>query len=92
MMAKSSVLDLDPSWFDPFKTVLQQVLATKEAELTFAQIIDGLPTAPIAFKYGVDDMRSDIIDRAVPCGDSLSIFQSFREKFDTSTLQLDLQA
>lgn len=91
MNTKLSASNLSHRWRVTFEWTLRYILATREAELAFAQVIDGLPTTSTAFRIRVDDKRSDIINRIEPSADAISIFQRVRDEFDIATIQLDPQ-
>ncbi|KAI8315794.1 Aryl-alcohol dehydrogenase [Colletotrichum sp. SAR11_240] len=77
---------------DAFTRALWNVLATEIAEITFAQIIDGLPLAEVAQDSGngslpnghpIHDLHQQL------CPGVIQKTHEFRDKFDPGTIQID---
>ncbi|KAI8292453.1 hypothetical protein K4K60_006014 [Colletotrichum sp. SAR11_57] len=77
---------------DTFTRALWNVLGTEVAEITFAQIVDGLPLAEVAQDSGngsllnehpIHDLHQQL------CPGVIEKTHEFRDKFDPGTIQID---
>jgi hypothetical protein len=87
-MTAVSISNLEPQKLRRFDKTFRRVLASKEAEHAFAEIIDGLPTRISSMRCGGDFIRPDILDRDEPCASSVLIFRQFRERLEIGRIQV----
>jgi len=82
---------LDEPHCAAFRLALANLLSTEIAEITFAQIIDGLPLARVAFSTrGHRDKRYDpVAQHTELCPGVLESTRAFRDAFDATKLALD---
>lgn len=74
-----------------FRRALLNILSTDLAELTYAQIIDGLPTVQ-SFKESYDYMKGHPVyelDHTDVCPGSLDTAREFRSKLEISDLRFE---
>ncbi|KAI8228095.1 Aryl-alcohol dehydrogenase [Colletotrichum sp. SAR 10_86] len=77
---------------DAFTRALWNVLATEIAEITFAQIIDGLPLTEVAQDSGNGSLPNGHPIHEVHqklCSGVIEKTHEFRDKFDPGTIQID---
>ncbi|KAK4182116.1 hypothetical protein QBC35DRAFT_396605 [Podospora australis] len=79
--------------YEIFSRALKKVLSTDLALETYAQIIDGLPTADIAYDRRSPGLFGDhpIEEHEELCPGAVERAKEFRESFDISVLTLDPQ-
>ncbi|KAJ0337733.1 hypothetical protein COL922a_006430 [Colletotrichum nupharicola] len=77
---------------DTFTRALWNVLGTEVAEITFAQIVDGLPLAEVAQDSGNGSLPNEHpihdLHRQL-CPGVIEKTHEFRDKFDPGTIQID---
>lgn len=85
---KVSAVHLDADHRDAFSRAVQAVLASDLAEMTMAQLVDGLPLAGVAW-----EARGKLLTWAHPlmkhgqlCEGALEKTRSLRDNFDPDTL------
>jgi hypothetical protein len=77
---------LDAKHFEPLRQCLLNLLSTQVAELTFAQIVDGMP---LASTYAEDHWYCEglpVMDHHDLCPGVLEKTQRFRSEFDILSL------
>jgi hypothetical protein len=94
---KLTVDSLNKQHRDIFVRALSNVLSTEIAELTFAQIIDGLPLSDVAddtYDNGasLSHIHPLYTKHTQLCPGVLETTQKFRADFDPNTLQFDCRA
>ena len=84
----SSIRDVDVEHYGAFTTALARLLRTSIAEHTYAEIIDGIPTADTWYAY--DGLRHDIIEaHRELCPGILEAAREFRTNLRPETLAFD---
>ncbi|KAG6018355.1 hypothetical protein E4U43_002754 [Claviceps pusilla] len=88
--SKIRAASLQRGHFTVFKRALLNMLFTKLAEFTMAQLVDGLPTIDAYLESdGLINLRGHpIFDHKVLCPGALERTKAFRSEFDPSTLLL----
>ncbi len=85
-------LALDEGHLRVFSTALTNVLGTKIAETTFAQIVDGLPLADVAFS--IRGHRDTIYDAVFKhrhlCPGVIARTRAFRDTLDPARLEVEV--
>lgn len=79
---------LDAEHFEPLRQCLVNLLSTQVAELTYAQIVDGMPLASV---YAEDHWFRDglpVMEHEELCPGVLEKTQRFRSEFDILSLNL----
>ncbi|KAF4420136.1 hypothetical protein FACUT_11301 [Fusarium acutatum] len=73
---------------------IRNVLSTEQAQFTYAQIIDGLPTADVACDRRLPDIMGEHIidDHETLCPGALEQAQDYYKKWDPSSLNFDPEA
>jgi len=86
--ARSSIKDLDVDHYTAFTNALTSILSTEKAEITYAEIIDGMPTAATWKDYS--SVRHDLVQKHYElCEGSLETAKEFRANFRPDSLQFD---
>lgn len=84
----SSIRDVDIDHYNAFTTALTNLLHTNLAELTYAEIIDGVPTANTWSAY--DGSRHEIIEaHRELCPGALDAARQFRANLRLADLTFD---
>ena len=84
----SSIRDVDVEHYGAFTTALASLLRTSIAEQTYAEIIDGIPTADTWYAY--DGLRHDIIEAHHElCPGILEAAREFRANLRPENLSFD---
>lgn len=86
-IAKISIDNLNSEHIDSFQRTLSTILSSPLAELTYSQIIDGLPIRDVWNAYTWP--RLDIENHVSVCDDSVEILKAFRNSFQIHTLAFD---
>ncbi|KAH0438190.1 alcohol dehydrogenase [Colletotrichum camelliae] len=77
---------------DTFMRALSNILATEIAEITFTQIIDGLPLTEVAQDCGNASLPNDHPDHDMHqqlCSGVIEKTHRFRDEFDSGTIHID---
>jgi hypothetical protein len=83
--SKITVSNLTGDHLSTFENVLSSILSTDLAQLTYSQIIDGLPVRDVWNAYAC--RRSDIDEHVEPCSEAIEVWKAFRDSFQSHTLQ-----
>ena len=90
-MTKVTAVQLDTDHRDAFSRAIKTILGSDLAEITMAQLVDGLPLADIAW-----EARGNFLCRAHPladheqlCKDALEKVRSLRDDFGPETLSFE---
>lgn len=84
----SSIRGVDIDHYEAFLTALTNILQTKIAEHTYAEIIDGIPTADTWYAYR--GFRHDIIEGHCDlCPGVLDTARQFRTDLNPEDLTID---
>lgn len=86
-----SVEVLDPDHYHVLILALRNVLSTEIAEITMAQLVDGLPLADTAWGTSGNVVLEGhpIIIHETLCDGSLEKTKTFRDAFDPAILRFD---
>jgi hypothetical protein len=83
---------LDPEHAESFKQALDRLLSTDVAEVTYSEIVDGLPTIDSFFDFHFEPEHEGhpvlALDHASLCPGVVERTREFREQFDALQLTL----
>lgn len=86
-----SLENLDAEHLAPLQQALANILSTSVAEFTYAQIIDGMPTADV---YASDHRYCEdypVMSHEKLCDGIMEKTRAFRSDFDTLSLKFEPQ-
>jgi hypothetical protein len=88
--SKITLSNLSTEHLQAFENVLSSIFSTDLAQLTYSQIIDGLPVRDVWNAYAC--RRKDIEVHLEPCSESIEVWKAFRDSFETQKLQFNSSA
>ncbi|PMD45894.1 hypothetical protein L207DRAFT_450068 [Hyaloscypha variabilis F] len=86
-ISKITLSNVSTDHLKAFENVLSRIFSTDLAQLTYSQILDGLPVRDVWMVYA--HYRSDIDQHHEPCSESIEIWKAFRDSFQTQKLQFN---
>lgn len=89
---KLSIDILDQEHRQAVSTAISNILASDIAEITYAQIVDGLPLASVVLEsngHPIIDRRHPIFQHKELCAGVAAKTREFRESFNASSLRFD---
>jgi hypothetical protein len=85
--SRIAVNHLGPEHLEAFHQALRRIVSTDLTRYTFAQIIDGLPTRDVFYKYGY--YNDQVNNHVEPTPKSIELAKTFQETFRPDTLHVD---
>jgi hypothetical protein len=86
--SKITLVNLASDHLNAFKNVLSSILSTDLAQLTYSQIMDGLPVRDVWNAYAC--RRRDIEGHLKPCSEAVEVWKAFRAKLQPRTLEFNI--
>jgi len=87
IITKITLSSVSTDHLETLQNMLSGIFSTDLAQLTYSQIINGLPVRDIWMAYA--HYRSDIWQHLEPCSESTEVWKEFRDSFQIQNLQFN---
>ena len=88
--SKITLSNISAEHLEAFETLLSSIFSTDLAQLTYSQIIDGLPVRDVWNAYA--HRRQDVEAHLEVCPESIEVWKAFRDSFQIQKLQFSSKA